>query len=122
MLRYDTHSFTARDNRPMRTESATLARQIKCYFSHQTNKKFNKQKQWKREKRQRASVSEAGICFQNWLGRNKMISYELSYELRRGEESLERKTEDRQLAELFTFAKRGRGRTSEEERGRGLVQ
>lgn len=29
-----------------------------------------------------------------------MISYELSYELRRGEESLERKREDRQLAEL----------------------
>lgn len=31
---------------------------------------------------------------------HRMISYELSYELRRGEESLERKTEERQLAEL----------------------
>lgn len=32
------------------------------------------------------------------LGDHKMISYELSYELRRGEKSLERKTEERQLA------------------------
>lgn len=31
-----------------------------------------------------------------------MISYELSYELRSGEDSLERKTEERQLAELDT--------------------
>lgn len=31
-----------------------------------------------------------------------MISYELSYELKKGEESLERKTEERQLAELDT--------------------
>lgn len=36
------------------------------------------------------------------LGDHRMISYELSYELRRGEESLERKTEERQLAELDT--------------------
>lgn len=31
-----------------------------------------------------------------------MISYELSYELRSSEDSLERKTEERQLAELDT--------------------
>lgn len=36
------------------------------------------------------------------LGDHRMISYELSYELRRGEENLERKTEERQLAELDT--------------------
>lgn len=36
------------------------------------------------------------------LGDHRMISYELSYELRRGEKSLERKTEERQLAELDT--------------------
>lgn len=36
------------------------------------------------------------------LGDHRMISYELSYELRRGDKSLERKTEERQLAELDT--------------------
>lgn len=36
------------------------------------------------------------------LGDHRMISYELSYELRSGEDSLERKTEERQLAELET--------------------
>lgn len=47
-----------------------------------------------------------------------MISYELSYELRRGEKSLERKTEERQLASQIQLDKRGKGRTSEEERGK----
>lgn len=47
---------------------------------------------------------EAGVCSQrrHRLGDHRMMSYELSYELRSGEDSLERKTEERQLAELGT--------------------
>lgn len=55
------------------------------------------------QRKRERSVSERQVFVpRHRLGDHRMISYELSYELRRGEESLERKTEERQLAELGT--------------------
>lgn len=77
-------------------------KQIRCYLS-QFKKEKKRKNGRKREKRQ---VFQRGTYLfpelRHRLGDHRMISYELSYELRRGEENLERKTEERQLAELDT--------------------
>ena len=90
----------------MRKRDRYIRRQIRCYLIH-SSKKINKKRIriGKGRKDSEQAFQRGRYLFpkvRHGLRDHKMISYELSYELRRDEESLERKREERQLAELDT--------------------